>query len=68
LTIHQRRIVDIASLVPDEIDAALLVLVEISRPTVVPSGAADDVEDDDAIPNVLPFPAGRSGKLASGRA
>lgn len=61
LMLHERRLVDLADIEPEEIDASLHVLAEISRPTVVPSTPADD-----AIPNVLPFPTGRSGKLASG--
>lgn len=64
MMLHERRIVDLAAIEPEEIDASLHVLAEISRPTVVP--AADAFDDEDAIPNVLPFPAGRSGKLASG--
>ena len=66
LTIHQRRIVDLADMIPEEIDASLHVLAEISRPTVVPSSAPDIGPADEAIPNVVPFPSGRSGKLASG--
>ena len=48
LTIHQHRLVDLATIVVEEIDAAPLVEVEITRPT------------DDAVPNVVPFPLARS--------
>lgn len=78
LTIHQRRILDVAAMEPDEVDASLHVLVEISRPTIVPAShalAPFDVDldldlhgdlADEAIPNVVPFPHGRSSKAASG--
>ncbi|MBP6843592.1 MAG: ATP-binding cassette domain-containing protein [Kofleriaceae bacterium] len=48
LTIHQRRLVDVATIVVEDIDAAPLVEAEIPRPT------------EDAVPNVVPFPLARS--------
>lgn len=48
LTIHQKKIVDIAAVVPDEIDAAGHVVAEIERPLA---------PDED---NVVPFPMARS--------
>lgn len=49
LVIHDRRLIDPALLVPEELDAAPYVEVEIERPAA-----------EDAIPNVLPFPRVRS--------
>lgn len=51
LAIHDRTLVDPATLAGEELDAAAYVEVEIARP------AAADL---DAIPNVLPFPVARS--------
>jgi len=50
LTIHDHRLVDPATLVVEELDAAPYVEVEISRPAAAL----------DAIPNLLPFPVARS--------
>lgn len=68
LTIHQRQIVDIVGVVPDEIDAGEHVLAEISRPsTARPGPLADesididlDLDLDPADSNVVPFPVARS--------
>lgn len=62
LTIHQRRIVDLAALVPDEVDADQHVVAEIARPAS--QGELLDgeiaVELDDLDSNVVPFPIARS--------
>lgn len=68
LTIHQRKIVDIASVVPDEIDAGNHVVAEISRPTSVSDTSVDitidvdvDVDIDHGVgDNVVQFPVARS--------
>ncbi len=49
LTIHRRQIIDLAALVPDEIDAAAHVVAEISRPATDPGDS-----------NVVPFPVART--------
>ena len=70
LTIHHRQIVDIAAVVPDEIDAVDHILAEISRPSSsidVPFDIPIDIDIDvdvdvdvDVEDNVVPFPVARS--------
>ncbi len=71
LTLHHHRIVDVAAVVADELDAADHVVAEISRPVPAPpvADAGSEVEpgtSGDAIPTVdpdlrvLPFPVARS--------
>ena len=49
LTIHRHRLVDPAAIAPVELDAAPHIVAEIERPL-----------DLEAVPNVVPFPVGRS--------
>jgi ABC-type ATPase involved in cell division len=62
LTLHQHRLVDVADVAPDEIDAAEHVVWESSRPRTSPPADDLDIAVDEAaaIPNVVPFPVARS--------
>lgn len=58
LTIHERRLVDLDALATEDVDAAGLVIAEISRPHGPPAVAAPAVAAADD--NVVPFPVGRA--------